>query len=104
MWCRQSAGLLSPGQSRALTQVEIYHFNNLTTVDSIATIALYKDLTTHVALSTIRRSKGEQGAQHVIGKVEFKVVYDVSPFNLRDITDLMRFAEVFIATLRFVLV
>ena len=89
-------------KSQALAKAGIYvlgHFRNTTTVDRITTIVLYKDLTAHIALATIRRTKGEQDSQHVLGEVDFKLVHDVSPFNLRDASDLMKFSAVFIATL-----
>ena len=101
-------GCSARAKSRALAQVGIYalgHFNNTTTVDSIATIVLYKDMTAHVALATIQRNEEEVGedAPRVTVKVEFKIVYDVSPFNLRDTSDILLFPEVFIATLRSVM-
>ena len=72
-------------------------------VDRIATVVLYKDhkdLTAHVALATVQRNKSDE---QVIGKVEFKVVYDLNPFSLRNPHDLMRFAQVFCATLQSVM-
>ena len=102
---QSSPGNSTTAKSRALAQAGIYalgHFRN-TTVDRI-TIVLYKDITAHIALATIRRTKGEQDSQHVLGEVDFKLVHDVSPFNLRDASDLMKFSAVFIATLKSVLV
>ena len=87
-------------KNRTFAQAGIYtlgHFRNTTTLHKLATIVLYKDITTHVALATITRAVGKTD---VVGGVTYKLVHSVNSFDLRNTSDLMLFASVFIATLK----
>jgi hypothetical protein len=54
-------GTSTTAKNRAFAQAGIYtlgHFSNTTHVSKLATVVLYKDLTAHVALASIRRAEG----------------------------------------------
>ena len=87
-------------KNRAFAQAGIYtlgYFCNTMVMQKLTTVVLYKDMTAHVALATIDRSKGEA---ELVGDVTYKVVYSFNPFNLQKQEDLALFASVFIATLK----
>ena len=87
-------------KNRAFAQASIYtlgYFRNTVAVNKIATVVLYKDMTAHVALATLRRA---EGAAELVGDATYKLVHSIDPFNLRIPEDLGLFASVFIATLK----
>ena len=93
-------GNSTEAKNRSFAQAGIYtlgQFCNTQTIQRLATVVLYKDLTVHVALATIARGS-ESG--NTVGDVTYKPVCSVHPFNLRDSSDMAAFASVFIATLK----
>ena len=87
-------------KNRAFAQASIYtlgYFRNTVAVNKIATVVLYKDMTAHVALATLRRA---EGAAELVGDATYKLVHSINPFNLRIPEDLGLFASLFIATLK----
>ena len=96
-------------KTRALAQAGIYtigHFVNSKQITGLATLILYKDLTTHVVLATINRESDHRERNQSEGKTDgmvvgkYKLVHAVHPFNLKNAEDVAIFASVFIATLK----
>ena len=86
-------------KNRSFAQAGIYtlgHFCNTNTIERLATVVLYKDMTVHVALATIARG----GSGDTVGDVTYKPVYSLHPFNLQNPCDMALFASVFVATLK----
>ena len=93
-------GYSTEAKSRAFSQAGIYtvgHFHNTTSVNKLATVVLYKDLTAHIAFATVCRTKG---SVDVSGTVTYQLVHSVNPFNLQHEKDMALFASVFVATLK----
>ena len=86
-------------KNRTFAQAGIYtlgYFRNAAAVNKIATVVVYKDMTAHVALATLRRGEGAE----LVGDATYKLVHSINPFNLRIPEDLGLFASIFIATLK----
>ena len=95
-------GYSHDAKNRAFAQAGIYtlgHLSNTTTVSKLTTVILYKDLTAHIACTTVHRASDAS-----IGDVTYKLVHSLNPFNLQNATDLKAFASIFIASIKSTLV
>ena len=93
-----------PGNSKMAARMGIYTVGQfallkgrLSEKRKVAAILLYKDMTIHVAVATLDPLKVVEGS---MGEVRYKLVDSVTPYHLRDETDLAQFASVFVSILK----
>ena len=86
----------------AYAQAGIYAIGNLHTTQStsnLTTVILYKDLTAHVALASIDRTKANE---EIMGEASYKLIRPCS-WKLNEPEELADFAKVFISTMKYCL-
>ena len=97
-------GYSAESKTRAFAQAGIYtvgQFTNTTTLNKLAAIVLYKDMSAHVAIAKLNRQQSDVDTKmETVGEVTFKLVNSVNSFHLQNPQDLAKFASVFVTTLK----